>query len=309
MSYYRRKEYTYSGGDKTFTITFPYIIKEHIEVYVNDTKITNFTFNTSTQIVINDSLVNGDKILLKSNTPIDKKLVNFTDTSILKKDAQNLAQDQMFYAVQENADNNEKFTIIAETLTNDIATVNTKTLEAIAAAEDATDQANIAATKADEAAASALSMSDATEIIKGRMRFSTSSEGLVGTDDDSAMTPLKTKNCINNIVNTNIDKDIIDLGTATTGTKTCNYMDTTYKLIANGAFTLALPTESGATKARIVRIKLTMSSINSVTFPASVKWANNVAPSLTSTTATYILTFITEDGGTSWEGSCSTFGA
>ena len=114
-------------------------------------------------------------------------------------------------------------------------------------------------------------------------------------------------NAINELNNA-ANRDIVDLGTATSGTKTCSYMDAVYTLVANGAFTLALPIESGATKTRIIRIKLTMSSINSITFPASVKWANNVAPSLTSTTAVYILSFITEDGGTSWEGSCSTFG-
>lgn len=106
-----------------------------------------------------------------------------------------------------------------------------------------------------------------------------------------------------------LELDTIDLGTATSGTKTCSYMDAVYKLVANGAFTLALPTEAGATKARIIRIKLTMSSINSISWPASVKWADDTAPSLLSTTAIYVLTFITEDGGTFWEGSCLTFGA
>ena len=41
---------------------------------------------------------------------------------------------------------------------------------------------------------------EATEVIKGKMRFSTAAEALAGTDDDSAMTPLKTKNAINNII-------------------------------------------------------------------------------------------------------------
>jgi hypothetical protein len=54
----------------------------------------------------------------------------------------------------------------------------------------------VAVNKAQEAIDAAASLSDATETIKGRARFATSAEGLAGTNNDSIMTPLKTKTLI-----------------------------------------------------------------------------------------------------------------
>lgn len=110
MTYYGRKDYTYNGGDKFFTITFPYIKTEHVEVYINDVLTTNYTYLTESQISVSDTLTNGDVVSLRRNTPIDKRMVIFSNTSMLNKDNQNLAQEQMFYSVQENTDNNNEFT-------------------------------------------------------------------------------------------------------------------------------------------------------------------------------------------------------
>lgn len=102
INYYARKEYTYSGGGATFSIPFSYINKDYINVYVNGTRTTGWTWLNSSQIQVNSPvLTNGDKVLIVRETPISSKLVTFTDTSILDEDVQNLAQDQNFDAVQE----------------------------------------------------------------------------------------------------------------------------------------------------------------------------------------------------------------
>ena len=109
--YFARTDVSYSGGDKFFTITFSYIKKEHIKVFINDEETENFTFNTESQIVVNDDLVVGDIISIRRTTPIDERMVVFSDTSILNKDAQNLAQEQLFDAIQEVYDNNIQFNL------------------------------------------------------------------------------------------------------------------------------------------------------------------------------------------------------
>lgn len=44
------------------------------------------------------------------------------------------------------------------------------------------------------------------------------------------------------------------------------------------------------------------SSVSTLTFPPSVKWQGGEIPDLTATNKTYILTFMTIDGGTNWLG-------
>ena len=108
--YLARKEYTYQGGDAKFTIPFPYIDKTYIKVYVNGTATSGWTLLNESQLqVISPVLANGDSVVVARQTPITDKLVTFTDTSILNEDVQNLAQDQVFDAIQEVYDNEVKF--------------------------------------------------------------------------------------------------------------------------------------------------------------------------------------------------------
>lgn len=44
------------------------------------------------------------------------------------------------------------------------------------------------------------------------------------------------------------------------------------------------------------------SSVRTLTFPASVKWQGGEIPDMTTANKTYVLTFMTVDGGTTWLG-------
>ena len=124
-TYFARKEYVYSGGDAIFSIPFSYIKKEHISVLVNDEATENYTYLNNSQIQVNDTLETNDVVSIIRSTPIGSRMVVFSDTSILDKKAQNLAQEQVFDAIQEVYDNNIKFNI--DTL--DILEVNKEELE------------------------------------------------------------------------------------------------------------------------------------------------------------------------------------
>ena len=127
--YFARKEYIYSGGDAIFSIPFSYIKKEHISVLVNDETTENYTYLNNSQIQVNDTLKTNDVVSIIRSTPIDSRMVVFSDTSILDKKAQNLAQEQVFDAIQEVYDNNIKFNI--DTL--DILEANKEELKQIIA--------------------------------------------------------------------------------------------------------------------------------------------------------------------------------
>lgn len=124
-TYFARKEYVYSGGDAIFSIPFSYIKKEHISVLVNNEATENYTYLNNSQIQVNDTLETNDVVSIIRSTPIDSRMVVFSDTSILDKKAQNLAQEQVFDAIQEVYDNNIKFNI--DTL--DILEANKEELE------------------------------------------------------------------------------------------------------------------------------------------------------------------------------------
>lgn len=99
--YYSRVNYTYSSGSANFSIPFSYIDKEHIKVFINGEETQNYTYLTSSQIQISDTLSSGDLVSVVRTTPINERMVEFTDTSILNEDTQNLAHEQIFDVMQE----------------------------------------------------------------------------------------------------------------------------------------------------------------------------------------------------------------
>ncbi len=137
-TYYARVDYSYSGDSK-FTIPFPYIKKEHIVVLVNDVKTTNYTYITSSQIEVKDELQAEDVVSIRRTTPIKKKLVSFTDLNILNGETQNLAQEQVFNAVQEMYDKNEQQT---QNFQKDINAYKEEIEDKIQEVKDATDVIN-----------------------------------------------------------------------------------------------------------------------------------------------------------------------
>lgn len=107
--YYARKEYVYDGGDRILSIPFSYTDKKYIKVLINDEITSEYEYLNDSQIVVNKHLITGDIVTIVRETPIKEKFVTFTDTSILSATQQNLAQDQVFDAIQEIYDNNKVF--------------------------------------------------------------------------------------------------------------------------------------------------------------------------------------------------------
>lgn len=140
-TYYARKDYTYEGGDAIFSIPFTYIKKSYINVLINDELTEQYTYLNSSQIQITTTLNNRDVVSIRRTTPIDEKLVVFSDTSILSKDVQNLAQDQVFDVVQEIYDNNITFGQIAS---NALDVANNALSTAETAETNSTNAVNLA---------------------------------------------------------------------------------------------------------------------------------------------------------------------
>ena len=91
------------------------------------------------------------------------------------------------------------------------------------------------------------------------------------------------------------------------GSITCNLEDGnvhTITLDEATTFTFSNPPASG--KAGSLTLIITQASTAvSVTFPASVKWADGTIPDLDISSADFILVFVTVNGGTAWRGFLS----
>jgi hypothetical protein len=78
-----------------------------------------------------------------------------------------------------------------------------------------------------------------------------------------------------------------------------NYFTKT--IAANSTFTFSNPPSS---RAYAFTLEVTHTS-GTITWPTSVKWPNDTAPTLT-TGKTHLFTFVTDDGGTRWRGAAQT---
>lgn len=80
-----------------------------------------------------------------------------------------------------------------------------------------------------------------------------------------------------------------------------NYITAT--IAANTTFTFSNPT--GGTDACGFVLKLTNAGAFTITWPVSVKWPAGLAPVLTSASGVDVLSFVTDDAGTTWRGVAS----
>jgi hypothetical protein len=142
--YYSRTDTVYSGS-AVISIPFSYISKDDISVIIlrDDEEIAaTFTWQNASQINITTELQTGDVISVRRHTPIDEKIVTYTDESMILDDNNlNLSQDQLLDAVQEIWDNGLDVTAISS--------------EAITKADTALATANSADSKADNAVSTA----------------------------------------------------------------------------------------------------------------------------------------------------------
>ena len=107
---------TGNGTTKQFTISFPYVKKDHIVVALNNVTVTGFTFINDTTIEF-DTLSsatstqetsgapkNGVGIEITRDTPLTNALVDFVDGSTLTAGDLDTAVLQLFYVIQEAND-------------------------------------------------------------------------------------------------------------------------------------------------------------------------------------------------------------
>ena len=97
-------EYTANGSTNQFDITFSYIDRTHIKVYINNVEDTSFTFINDNRIQTSSMPSNGQVVKVDRDTPTTARLVDFQDGSVLTETDLDKSANQNFFIAQETED-------------------------------------------------------------------------------------------------------------------------------------------------------------------------------------------------------------
>jgi hypothetical protein len=103
MPLYSQVTYTGNGSTTSYAIPFSYIDSTHIKAFLNGTITSAFTVNVAT-LTFTTAPANGVTIRIERQTPIDVKLVDFSDGSVLTEADLDRATNQNFFISQEITD-------------------------------------------------------------------------------------------------------------------------------------------------------------------------------------------------------------
>ena len=163
-------EYSGDGSTTTFSVPFPYILKNHVKLFYGRDRLagtqtstlvdgTDFSWTSGTQVQITTAPASGVTLTIERQTPGDNQLVAWSDGSNLTAEALNNADLQNLYVVQEQTDSNSvgaTKAIAAETAATAATTAATASTTAANAATSS------AATATSTAAASTTASNAAT---------------------------------------------------------------------------------------------------------------------------------------------------
>lgn len=142
LSYVR---YTGDGVTKQYTLSFPYLSKDHVYVRVNSENKT-FTWLNDSTVVLDDVPASGADIMIYRNTPKDDHLVKFKAGTGFREQDLNTMNTQVFYLVQEaleSVDIEELYRCRTEAVNAKNTAVSAKN-EAVSAKDIAIENATLA---------------------------------------------------------------------------------------------------------------------------------------------------------------------
>ncbi len=102
-TYFAQVTYTGNGSTTSYAIPFSYIDSSHVKAYINGTITSAFTISTST-LTFTSAPANGATIRIERQTPLDARLVDFADGSVLTEADLDRSANQNFFIAQEVAD-------------------------------------------------------------------------------------------------------------------------------------------------------------------------------------------------------------
>jgi hypothetical protein len=137
-TYFAQVTYTGNGSTTSYAIPFSYIDSSHVKAYINGTLTSAFTVSTST-LTFTSAPANGATVRIERQTPIDARLVDFADGSVLTEADLDRSANQTFYIAQEVADDQINNLALD---TDDKYNANSKIIKNVANPVNANDAVN-----------------------------------------------------------------------------------------------------------------------------------------------------------------------
>ena len=103
MTQFAFNTYTGNGSTTQYSISFSYIDSTHVKCFLDGVETSAFTISSST-VTFNTAPTNSSVIRIERQTPVDSRLVDFQDGSVLTEAELDMSANQNFYAVQEITD-------------------------------------------------------------------------------------------------------------------------------------------------------------------------------------------------------------
>ena len=138
MPLYSQVTYTGNGSTTAYAIPFAFIDSTHVKAFINGTITSAFTISTST-LTFTTAPANGATIRIERQTPIDARLVDFSDGSVLTEADLDRSANQNFFVAQEITDDQANNIALD---TDDKYNANSKVIKNLANPVNANDAVN-----------------------------------------------------------------------------------------------------------------------------------------------------------------------
>lgn len=147
--------YSGNGSNKLFSITFPYLETTDVDVYLNGTLQTAYSFANATTIEFVAAPANGATVLLKRSTDDTNLQATFFPGSSIKASDLNSDFDQVLFIAQETANTATTATSTAAAATATANTALSQSSAAVSTANTASSNASAAVSTANTASTNA----------------------------------------------------------------------------------------------------------------------------------------------------------
>ena len=179
--FYSRSDMVFNGD--VYSIPFSYTEKNEINVYIDDVIFSNWLFLNDSQIQLTsipEGVTSESVVSIRRTTDITKPIVEYSNNTMLTKEALNSSQNQLLNAIQEVYDNNEEFKI--ETNNNLI----TNKQEILNIQSDFKDEVNTKIQQVSDAAAKINQLEDAVNTAVTSANTATEKANIAGAEVEKA---------------------------------------------------------------------------------------------------------------------------
>jgi hypothetical protein len=107
---YALNQYYSDGVTTVYNLSFPYISRAHVKAYADDILLT-YSWISDSVIQLSSAPANDAVISIERQTPINERIVDFSNGSLLTETDLDLANTQALFAIQETYDKIERASI------------------------------------------------------------------------------------------------------------------------------------------------------------------------------------------------------